>query len=187
MPRDHWLSDEEKRRIITFNYDHPLEGYRRLTYMMLDQDVVACSSTSVWRVLHQAGLLARVNSKPSRKGTGFVQPLGPHQHWHVDISYPVHGSSAPARSQCFSANLQDNICRCFKCGFGGNALDLWAKATGLSIYDAALDLCQSLGRPIPTRTGPRATTALPKTPEQRREPVGLREEIAITSSEEVTS
>ena len=24
---------------------------------------------------------------PSRKGTGFEQPLGPHQHWHVDVSY----------------------------------------------------------------------------------------------------
>jgi putative transposase len=25
--------------------------------------------------------------KPSKEGTGFVQPLGPHEHWHVDISY----------------------------------------------------------------------------------------------------
>ena len=55
--------------------------------MMLDADVVAASPTSVWRVLHQAGLLARVNGKPSRKGTGFVQPERPHQHWHVDVSY----------------------------------------------------------------------------------------------------
>ena len=23
--------------------------------------------------------------KPSTKGTGFVQPLGPHRHWHIDI------------------------------------------------------------------------------------------------------
>ena len=23
----------------------------------------------------------------SKKGTGFVQPLGPHQHWHIDVSY----------------------------------------------------------------------------------------------------
>ena len=87
MPRDHWLTEEEKRTIIAFAYDHPLDGYRPLTFMMLDADLVAASPTSVWRVLHQAGLLARVNGKPSRKGTGFVQPLGPHQHWHVDISY----------------------------------------------------------------------------------------------------
>jgi hypothetical protein len=66
---------------------NPLEGYRRLTFMMLDQDVVAVSPASVWRVLKQAGLLSRWKSKPSRKGTGFEQPPQPHQHWHVDVSY----------------------------------------------------------------------------------------------------
>jgi transposase InsO family protein len=35
----------------------------------------------------QAGLLSRWKSKPSRTGTGFEQPLQPHQHWHIDISY----------------------------------------------------------------------------------------------------
>ena len=55
--------------------------------MMLDADVVAVSPASVWRVLKQAGLLSRWKAKPSRKGTGFEQPLQPHQHWHVDVSY----------------------------------------------------------------------------------------------------
>lgn len=55
--------------------------------MMLDHDVVAVSPASVWRVLRQAGLLSRWKGKPSRKGTGFEQPLEPHQHWHVDVSY----------------------------------------------------------------------------------------------------
>jgi putative transposase len=87
VPRDHWLTEDEKRKIIAFAHDNPLEGYRRLTFMMLDRDVVAASPTSVWRVLHHAGLLAKVNGKPSKKGTGFVQPLKPHQHWHVDVSY----------------------------------------------------------------------------------------------------
>lgn len=27
------------------------------------------------------------NRKPSKKGTGFIQPLQPHDHWHVDVSY----------------------------------------------------------------------------------------------------
>jgi putative transposase len=93
VPRDHWLSTDEKHKIIAFAHDHPLEGYRRLTFMMLDRDVVAASPTSVWRVLHHAGLLAKVNGKPSKKGTGFVQPLKPHQHWHVDISYLNIGGS----------------------------------------------------------------------------------------------
>jgi hypothetical protein len=34
-----------------------LEGYRHLTFMMLDQDVVAVSPASVYRVLAGAGLL----------------------------------------------------------------------------------------------------------------------------------
>ncbi len=55
--------------------------------MMLDAALVAVSPASVWRVLNQAGLLSRWNSKPSRKGTGFEQPPQPYQHWHIDVSY----------------------------------------------------------------------------------------------------
>ena len=55
--------------------------------MMLDADVVACSPTSVYRVLKAAGLLAGSSPVPTKKGTGFVQPLKPHEHWHVDVSY----------------------------------------------------------------------------------------------------
>jgi transposase InsO family protein len=87
IPRDFWLEDWEKQGIVAFHGEHPLEGYRRLTFMMLDLDVVAVSPTSVWRVLSEAGLLQRWNAKPSKKGTGFVQPLRPHEHWHIDVSY----------------------------------------------------------------------------------------------------
>jgi transposase InsO family protein len=87
IPRDHWLEDEEKKAIIDFHALHPLDGYRRLTFMMLDADIAACSPASVYRVLKAAGLLDRHNPKPTTKGTGFVQPLRPHEHWHVDVSY----------------------------------------------------------------------------------------------------
>ena len=87
VPRDFWLETWEKEAIIRFHVNNPLEGYRRLTFMMLDQDVVAVSPASVWRVLKQAGLLSRWTAKPSLKGTGFEQPLQPHQHWHVDVSH----------------------------------------------------------------------------------------------------
>ncbi len=87
IPRDSWLTDAEKEAIIAFHLERPDEGYRRLTFMMLDTDVVAAAPTSVWRVLHRAGLLDPWNGKPSKKGTGFVQPLLPHEHWHVDVSY----------------------------------------------------------------------------------------------------
>jgi putative transposase len=87
VPRDHWLTDDEKERIRTFARAHPLEGYRRLTFMMLDADQVACSPASVYRVLKAAGLLAGPSPTFTKKGTGFVQPLQPHEHWHVDVSY----------------------------------------------------------------------------------------------------
>jgi putative transposase len=87
IPRDHWLTDQERRAILDFHGRYPLEGYRRMTYMMIDQDVVAASASTVYRVLSGAGLLDRWNRTPSKKGTGFVQPLKPHQHWHIDISY----------------------------------------------------------------------------------------------------
>jgi putative transposase len=87
IPRDFWIAPWEKQAIVAFHQEHPLEGYRRLTFMMLDADVVAVSPSSVWRVLGQAGLLSRWKGKPSRKGTGFAQPPQPHQHWHIDVSY----------------------------------------------------------------------------------------------------
>jgi putative transposase len=87
IPRDWWLAEWEKHAIIDYHNCHPLDGYRRLTFMMLDDDVVAVSPTSVYRVLKSAGLLDRRRWAPSKKGTGFVQPDGPHKHWHLDISY----------------------------------------------------------------------------------------------------
>lgn len=86
IPRDHWLEDWEKQAIIKFYYDNPLNGYRRLTYMMLDANVVATSPGTVYNVLKAAGLMNR-DKTSSKKGTGFQQPLKAHEHWHTDIAY----------------------------------------------------------------------------------------------------
>ncbi len=87
IPRDWWLEDWEQQAIIDFHDRNPLEGYRRLTSMMLDADVVAVSPSSTYRVLKSAGRLDRKSVKASKKGTGFIQPESPHKHWHIDISY----------------------------------------------------------------------------------------------------
>lgn len=87
VPRDWWLTDAEVAAILRFHDEHPLEGYRRLTFLMLDADVVAVASSTVYRVLSLHGRLKRHHGTPSKKGTGFVQPLTPHAHWHIDISY----------------------------------------------------------------------------------------------------
>ena len=87
IPRDHWLEGWEKDAIIAYYLDHRDDGYRRLTYMMMDEDIVAVSPSSVYRTLKDAGQLSRWNRSPSKKGTGFEQPLKPHEHWHTDISH----------------------------------------------------------------------------------------------------
>jgi len=89
IPRDHWIEPWESKAIVAYHTKFPLEGYRRLTFMMLDDDTcnVAVSPSTTYRVLRKAGLLDRFKPKSSRKGKGFNQPQMPHQHWHIDISY----------------------------------------------------------------------------------------------------
>lgn len=87
VPRDFWLEPWEKDAILSFYKDHPLEGYRRITYMMMDEEVVAVSPSTTYRVLREADLLSKWNGKTSQKGDGFKGPDRAHEHWHVDISY----------------------------------------------------------------------------------------------------
>jgi hypothetical protein len=68
VPRDFWLAPWEKRAIIAFHGEHLLEGYRRLTFMMLDADVVAVSPSSVWRVLQRADQMCyKLSHSPGTK------------------------------------------------------------------------------------------------------------------------
>jgi putative transposase len=95
IPKSHWLLPEEVEKIIKYAKEHYSggdyflkDGYRRLTYQMLDEDIVAVSPSSVYRILKANGLLNTWNtSKRSLKGTGFKQPDYPHKHWHVDIKH----------------------------------------------------------------------------------------------------
>ncbi|MBS1552603.1 MAG: IS3 family transposase [Bacteroidetes bacterium] len=88
IPKDNWLLDWEKEAIILYAKNHSGEGYRRLTYMMLDENIVAASPSAVYRILKYYGLLNKWNlTKRSSKGRGFEQPSGTHRHWHVDIKY----------------------------------------------------------------------------------------------------
>ncbi len=87
IPRKHWLLSWEKQAIIDYAGQHPGEGYRRLSYMMLDADIVAVSPSSVYRVLKAAGIMRVRGFKASKKGSGFDQPLEPHDHWHTDFAY----------------------------------------------------------------------------------------------------
>jgi hypothetical protein len=89
---------------------------------------------------------------------------------------PVHHSATPS-SRSFSANLRLHIYRCFKCGSSGNHLDLYASATGLSLFEAAVKLCEQLGREVPwvleeRPHRPRPADRFTPPPWSKREPGG---------------
>jgi DNA primase len=61
---------------------------------------------------------------------------------------PVHRSQAP-RSRSFAAHLGRGVWHCFRCGAGGNVLDLWVAVTRQQLHAAVLDLYGRLGREVP--------------------------------------
>jgi DNA primase len=61
---------------------------------------------------------------------------------------PVHRPECE-KSRTFSANVTEHCYQCFACGSDGNQLDLWAKANGLSLHAAAVDLCRRAGIDVP--------------------------------------
>jgi transposase InsO family protein len=87
VPRSHWIADWERQAILDTYPDHVRDGYRRFAYILLDIGDVCVSPSTVYRVLSEANQLRHWDRKISSKGTGFVQPLRPHAHWHIDISY----------------------------------------------------------------------------------------------------
>jgi len=77
----------EIKAIIEYALENPKEGYRRLTYMMMEDDIVYISPSSVYRFLLDHDLLSRFKkSSKSSRGYNFI-PTAPHQQWHTDIMY----------------------------------------------------------------------------------------------------
>jgi DNA primase len=74
---------------------------------------------------------------------------------------PLHGGHA-ATSRSFAAHLGKNAWHCFRCGAGGNALDLWAAVTRQPLHAAVCDLCARLGRDVPWLPRPRPLRPAPR-------------------------
>lgn len=87
IPKDFWVTEEEKEAVIQFFKDNAVEGYRSATYNMIDLDIAYMSCSSVYRIVSAAELIRQKKRPDSKKGTGFEQPLKVHDHWHTDISY----------------------------------------------------------------------------------------------------
>jgi len=61
---------------------------------------------------------------------------------------PIHASRSP-HSRSFSVNVARGVCQCFKCGFVGNQIQLWAALKKMTVYEAAIDLCRQAGVEVP--------------------------------------
>lgn len=88
IPKSHWLQGEEKEKIKAYARENYGEGYRRMAYRMIDEDVVYASPSSVYRVLKSENLLIlKRKTRGKKKGRGYKQPELAHTEWHIDISW----------------------------------------------------------------------------------------------------
>jgi putative transposase len=72
---------------VVYALDNPKEGYKRLAYMMIDDDIACLSASSVYRILSERDLLSRFKRSSKSPGKYNFIPDAPHQQWHTDIMY----------------------------------------------------------------------------------------------------
>jgi transposase InsO family protein len=86
-PRSPWaVLPQEVEAVIGYALAHPQDGYRRLAWMMVDEDVAYLSPATVYRVLKNADLLYRWKRTRSA-GERPAEPTRPQERWHTDLMY----------------------------------------------------------------------------------------------------
>ena len=101
--------------------------------------------------------MSAIDFRAARSGVRLAEVLElvgfvPTWRWQDQVRdpCPVHRSPAP-RSRSFAAHLGRGVWHCFRCGAGGNVLDLWVVLTRQPLYPAVIDLYGRLGRDVPRR------------------------------------
>jgi len=93
--RSHYTTEAEKQAVINYvknnvpaSSSYIRDGYRRLAYKMIDENICYLPPSTVYRILRKEGLLNEYQRRRTTgKSTGFQQPTRPHEHWHTDIKY----------------------------------------------------------------------------------------------------
>jgi len=84
--------ESERQRIVAYALKHPEVRHRELAWKMVDEGVCAVSSSTVYRVLREAGLVCRWKPKVKARGSGRPAPPGrPDELWQTDIRYTKVG------------------------------------------------------------------------------------------------
>lgn len=78
---------EERAAICDYALQYPKIGYRKLTWMMLDEGTAYVGESTVYRVLSEADLLWRWKRSTASSGDYNFRPTGPNQQWHTDVMY----------------------------------------------------------------------------------------------------
>ena len=78
--------EEEEQKVIDYALNHPQDGYRRLAWMMVDEDVVYLCPSTVYRILDKHDLLYRWKRSTS-VGVRPEKAQKPDARWHTDILY----------------------------------------------------------------------------------------------------
>lgn len=78
---------EEIEAVAAYAKAHPREGYRRLAWMMVDEDVAYLTPSAVYRILDKYDLLYRWKRPEPGYGRRVPQATYPDEVWHVDLIY----------------------------------------------------------------------------------------------------
>ena len=133
--RDRKLAEARERRKQLRQAEHERQQCQATV-----TDRPAIDFAAVRAAVTMAAVLGNCSASRPRSSHG-AQQRGP---------CPLHGSTS-GTSRCFSVNLEQHTFHCFKCGRSGNALDLWAHATGQTHL-------RRRPRPVPTPRYPAAST-----------------------------
>ena len=91
-------------------------------------------------------LRAEVTMQQVLQLLGFEAHRGRGEQWYGHCPLPA---CRPSRRPSFSVNVAIGRYCCHRCHRHGHQIELWAAATGLRLYPAAIDLCAALGREVP--------------------------------------
>ena len=84
------ITEEEENKVLEYRKRHPEVGYRKLAWMMVDENVVYLTESTVYKVLSKHNMLNGWNKAVDDKDTQKEyrnKPKRIHHHWHVDIAY----------------------------------------------------------------------------------------------------
>jgi transposase InsO family protein len=78
---------EEIEAAVAYAKARPRDGYRRLAWMMVDEDVVYLAPSTVYRILDKHDLLYRWKRPEPGQGRRVPEATYPNEVWHIDLMY----------------------------------------------------------------------------------------------------